>query len=221
MGQKRHAFILGATGAVGQQLLRRLVDSDQYVKVHAPVRRDLPFVHKKIVSYPFDALFRPWEINITVSDFFYCFGSTKAAAGGLEDFRRLELSVAQEALMVAKQTGVQRFHLVSAQGVAPQSMVPYLRVKAEVEKVLKNHAFQALYVYRPSLLIAPRAELRLGELVLQRVSRPLLPVLQRYMPGRAPVRAEQVAQAMVVDALKGDEGHFVRENRQIIELAAL
>jgi len=110
---------------------------------------------------------------------------------------------------------------VSVQGVSPQSMVPYLKVKAEVEKVLKNHAFQALYVYRPSLLIAAREELRLTELVLQRVSRPMLPILQRYIPGRAPVRAEQVAQAMLVDALQGEEGHFVRENRQIIELASL
>jgi uncharacterized protein YbjT (DUF2867 family) len=221
MGQKRHAFILGATGAVGQQLLRRLVERDRFVKVHAPTRRELPIQNKKIVSYPFEALFRPWELEFSVTDFFYCFGSTMASAGGVDEFRRMELSVAHEALMVAKQTGVKRFYLVSVQGVSPQSMVPYLKVKAEVEKVLKNHAFQALYVYRPSLLIAAREELRLTELVLQRVSRPMLPILQRYIPGRAPVRAEQVAQAMLVDALQGEEGHFVRENRQIIELASL
>ena len=45
--------------------------------------------------------------------------------------------------------------------------------------------------------------------------------MQRYLPGRAPVQADQVARAMVTDALKGDEGLFVRENRQIIELASL
>lgn len=218
-GGKRHAFILGGSGAVGQQLLKRVLELDKFSKVHAPTRRDLGVSHKKLVSHPFDSLYKPWQLDVQVSDFFYCFGSTLKKAGDKQQFRELELSVAHEALVVAKQTGAQRFYLVSAQGVAPNSAIHYLKVKAEVEKILKNHSFRAFFLYRPALLIAPRAEVRLGELVAQRTLRPVMPLLQRYWPTRAPVEANQVAKAMLVDALKGDEGLYVRENKNIIELA--
>lgn len=218
---KRHAFILGATGAVGQQLLRHLVDSDKFSKVHVPTRRKLTLEHKKIVTYDFAEFYRPWKLDAQLTDFFYCFGSTLKKAGDKDKFRELELRVAHEALVVAKQTGVRRFYLVSAQGVDPHAWVNYLKVKAEVEKVLKDHFFQAFFIYRPSLLLAPRPELRLGELMAQKTLAPVAGFLQRYFPKRAPVDAEQVARAMLTDALKGDEGMFIRENRQIIELASL
>jgi uncharacterized protein YbjT (DUF2867 family) len=218
---KRHAFILGATGAVGQQLLRHLVDSDKFSKVHVPTRRKLSIEHKKIITYDFAEFYRPWKLDAQLTDFFYCFGSTLKKAGDQDKFRELELRVAHEALVVAKQTDVRRFYLVSAQGVDPHAWVNYLKVKAEVEKVLKDHFFQAFFIYRPSLLLAPRPELRLGELVAQKTLAPIAGFLQRYFPKSAPVDAEQVARAMLTDALKGDEGMFVRENRQIIELASL
>ncbi len=218
---KRHAFILGGTGAVGQQLLRHLTDSDKFHQLHVPARRALAMEHAKIRHYPFDEFYRPWQLDHEVTDFFYCFGSTLKKAGDKDKFRELELHTAHQALVVAKQTGVRHLYLVSAQGVAPHSWLHYLRVKAEVEKILKDHLFHAFFIYRPSLLLAPREELRVGELVAQKTLSPLTGVLQRYLPTRAPVQADQVARAMMADALKGDEGLFVRENRQIIELASL
>ncbi|MBY0516676.1 MAG: hypothetical protein K2P81_07205 [Bacteriovoracaceae bacterium] len=216
---KRHAFILGGTGAVGQQLLRHLVDSDKFTKIHAPTRRPLGIEHKKIIPHEYSEFFKPWQLDVAVNDFFYCFGSTLKKAGDHDKFREIELHTAHEALVVAKQTGVRRFYLVSSQGVSPQSMVFYLRVKAEVEKILKDHYFQAFFIYRPSLLLSPRPEVRMGELIAQKLLKPLTAPLQRYLPSKAPVQADQVARAMLTDAIKGDEGLFIRENRQIIELA--
>ncbi len=218
---KRHAFILGGTGAVGQQVLAQLLASEKFAKLHVPTRRPLELTHKKLIHYDFAEFYRPWKLEAQVNDFFYCFGSTQKKAGDAQKFRELELRVAHEALVVAKQMGARRFYLVSSRGVDPQSLSAYLRTKAEVEKVLKDHYFQAFYVYRPSLLIAPRTELRPAELVAQKTLAPLKSPLQRYLPNVAPVEAEQVARAMVLDALRGDEGYFVRENRQIIELASL
>ena len=91
---KRHAFILGATGAVGQQLLRHLVDSDKFSKVHVPTRRKLSIEHKKIVNYDFAEFYRPWKLDAQLTDFFYCFGSTLKKAGDQDKFRELELRVA-------------------------------------------------------------------------------------------------------------------------------
>ncbi len=218
---KRQAFILGATGAVGQQLLRQLVDSDKFSKLHVPLRSDLNLKSKKIHQYPFETFFRPWELDQNVTDFFYCFGSTLKEAGSPEAFKDLELSVAHQALVVAKQIQARRFYLISAKGVDPQSFSAYLRLKSEVEKVLKDHLFQSFYIYRPSLILTPRKELRLMELMAQKCLSPLKSPLQNYLPNSAPLSAEQIAKAMVFDALSGEEGSYIRENKQIIELSKL
>lgn len=218
---KRHAFILGSTGAVGQQLLRQLNDSDKFAKIHIPLRSEIELKSKKVVTYPYQDFYRSWNLDQSVQDFFYCFGSTLKRAGNHEAFKDLELTTAHQALVVAKQLQARRFYLVSAKGVEPQSFYAYLRVKSEVEKILKDHLFQAFFIYRPSLILAPRKELRLMELMAQKCLSPLKKPLQNYLPNKAPVSAEQIAKAMLLDALSGDEGNFVRENKQIIELSRL
>ena len=218
---KRHAFILGSTGAVGQQLLRQLNSSERFSKIHLPVRSELDLRSKKLIKYAYQDFFRPWDLEQPVNDFFYCFGSTLKRSGNPEAFKDLELTTAHQALVVAKQLQVRRFYLVSAKGVDPQSFYAYLRVKSEVEKILKDHHFQAFFIYRPSLILAPRKELRLMELVAQKCLSPLKNSLQTYLPNNAPVSAEQIAQAMVFDASSTEEGSFIRENKQIIELAKL
>jgi hypothetical protein len=218
---KRHAFILGSTGAVGQQLLRQIIDSDKFAKVHVPTRSELELKSKKIVRYPYQEFYRSWNLDFPVHDFFYCFGSTLKRSGSPEAFKDLELTTAHQALVVAKQLQARRFYLVSAKGVEPQSFYTYLRVKSEVEKILKDHLFQAFFIYRPSLILAPRKELRMMELVAQKCLSPLRKPLQNYLPNNAPVSSEQIARAMLSDALTGDEGNFVRENKQIIELSRL
>lgn len=218
---KRHAFILGSTGAVGQQLLRHLNNSDKFAKIHVPTRSELVLKSKKIVKYAYQDFYRSWNLDSPVHDFFYCFGSTLKQSGSPEAFKDLELTTAHQALVVAKQLQVRRFYLVSAKGVEPQSFYAYLRVKSEVEKILKDHLFQAFFIYRPSLILAPRKELRMMELVAQKCLSPLRRPLQNYLPNKAPVSAEQIAKAMISDALNGDEGSFVRENKQIIELSKI
>jgi uncharacterized protein YbjT (DUF2867 family) len=218
---KRSAFILGATGAVGQQLMRYLCDSEKFSQIHAPTRKLITIEHKKISHYPFQNFYKPWELEAGVTDFFYCFGSTLKKAGSQEKFKEMELSMAHQALVVAKQTGARRFYLVSARGVEPNSMYFYLKIKSEVEKILKDHLFQGLFIYRPSLILAPREELRVMELIAQKTMWPVRNILQKYTPSISPVSAEQIARAMMTDALSGDEGVFHRENRQIIELSKL
>jgi hypothetical protein len=59
------------------------------------------------------------------------------------------------------------------------------------------------------------------ELMAQKTLGPMHKLLQRYFPSSAPVQAEQIAKAMLSDALSSEEGVFIRENKQIIELAQL
>ena len=57
---KRTAFILGATGLVGSELLRVILDDPEYTGVVAPTRRPLGTGHAKLREIDFD--FNDWEI---------------------------------------------------------------------------------------------------------------------------------------------------------------
>src|SRR6266699_2501595 len=59
--------------------------------------------------------------------------------------------------------GAKQFVLVSSVGADPKSGNFYLRVKAEVEKAVSAQPFESVHIFRPSVLIGKRAELRLAE----------------------------------------------------------
>jgi uncharacterized protein YbjT (DUF2867 family) len=216
---KRHALIVGASGAVGQQLLQQLISSPLYEMIHAPVRTELNHSDSKLKTYPFHQfLFEANEV-LRVDDIFYCFGSTQKKAGSREKFRNIELSVAHALQLLAKRCQVQRFFLISSHGVDPASMFAYLRVKADVEKIIQDHHFHNLFIYRPQLIIAKRDEFRMGEAIAQFFMKPIKGLFQRFFPEYAPVSALQIAQAMMSDAQGQDQGLMIRENKNIIELA--
>jgi uncharacterized protein YbjT (DUF2867 family) len=220
--EKRHALVLGSSGAVGKELVTRLNEEKVFTKIHMPLRNTQAFEKsKKCSPYPFDHFYYPQRMQDHMDDFFYCFGSTLRNAGTKELFRDLEISIAHRALVVAKQLKVKRFFLVSSKGSHPDSWTFYLKVKAEVEKILLDHKYQALFIYRPSLLLTHRKDFRFGEYMAQKTLSPLSPVLQSYFGRIAPVRTTQLADAILADARSTQEGVFIRENKQILELAGV
>jgi hypothetical protein len=218
--QKR-AFVLGGSGATGLEVIKFLIEDKTYGKVFVPTRKELDLKHQKIHYLPFESIFKPWEFNETIDEFFYCFGSTKHKAGSVEAFKKLEIKIAHQALWLAKELKIKNFFLMSSQGVHPLSMVAYLQVKAEVEKIIKDHHFPSLYIYRPNLLLTPRKEKRWGELIAQKMSSPFAKWWQRYWPKTAPIRVDQVARTMMYDAHHPESGFHIRDNKQILELSIL
>lgn len=220
-GNRRSAFLLGGSGAVGTQVLGRLLAQEKFNMIHLPLRKESAVEHKKIKNYQFEKFFQVSNFNTPVTDFFYCFGSTLKQAGSKEEFRRLELSVAHQSLLVAKALQVKRFYLVSSQGADPHATFFYSRVKAEVEKIIRDHQFESLFIYRPALLVTKREHFRLGEAVAQNTLGLAHSILQKYFPASAPLRTEQLAQAIMVDVENYQTGHYIRENKNILELCVL
>jgi uncharacterized protein YbjT (DUF2867 family) len=97
----------------------------------------------------------------------------------------------------ARRHGARRFFVVTALGADPESRVFYSRVKGETEVALEVLGFETLAIFRPSLLLGRRRELRLGErfmaLVLWLTEPLLLGPLRKYRS----IRADVVARAML------------------------
>ncbi len=194
----RTALIAGASGLVGGFLLRQLLDSPEYDLVIALGRRPLELAHPKLVSVTVDfAALDQVTADLRCADAFCCLGTTIRQAGSRAAFRAVDHVAVLAFAWAAQRHGAKRLFVVSALGADAGSRVFYHRVKGETEAALAVLGFATLAIFRPSLLLGPRSELRLGE----RTGQALLWVLEPLLLGRLrqyrAIQAEAVARAMV------------------------
>ncbi|HEY6309121.1 MAG TPA: oxidoreductase [Candidatus Angelobacter sp.] len=228
------AVVLGASGLVGGFCLQTLLADSNYAHIVLLSRRALPIAARlngqatathptaqpsltqKIISFEsFSA-----EDFAGAGDVFCALGTTIRKAGSQEAFRRVDLEYPLAAARMAHQAGARQFVLVSSVGADPVSKNFYLRTKGELEQEITRLGFDALHVFRPSLLLGKREEFRLGE----RATVALAPLLNQVLWGgvrryRA-IPAAAVGKAMVAAAKAGNNGTSIYEYDQIIRLAA-
>jgi uncharacterized protein YbjT (DUF2867 family) len=205
------AIVAGATGLVGQELVRQLAAESTWREVRALVRHALPpgLSRPTVVSVQVDyARLEPPPLWTAADHVFCALGTTMRQAGSAAAFRRVDFEYPLALARAAEAGGTRHFLLVSALGAAPASRVFYNRVKGEVEVAITALGFRSVTIARPSLLLGHRVEPRLGE--------QLGKVLGRLAPPRwKPVPAARVARALV-DAAKRDlPGIHILENRDL------
>lgn len=213
---KRTALVAGATGLVGGELLRLLVERTEYDQVTALLRRPLPWTHpkliQKVVNFDDPGLYAS---PVEADDFFCCLGTTMKKAGSKEAFRKVDLEYPLALADLALASGGNTFLLVSSIGADPQSRVFYSQVKGQAEQALRTRPIPSLHIFRPSLLVGARQEFRLGESVgywlMKLIGFALAGPLKKY---RA-IHAQTVARAMVRAALRGEPGAHVYESDTI------
>ena len=205
------AIVAGATGLVGQALVRVLAAESRWREVRALVRRPLPQELSAPTVIPVQVDYArlepppPWA----AADHVFCaLGTTMRQAGSAAAFRRVDFEYPVALARAALARGARHFLLVSALGATPGSRIFYNRVKGEVEAAIAALGFRSVTVARPSLLLGQRPEPRLGEQVGK-----LLGVITP--PRWRPVPAARVARALVEAAKRDLPGLRILENRDL------
>ena len=217
----RTAVIFGATGAVGGHCLDELLASERYDRVIAIGRRPTGRTNAKLSEFTI-ALDQLHALPATevgaIDDAFCCLGTTIAAAGSQDAFRQVDCELPRLAARFAKAQGARQFLLVTALGADPRSAVFYNRVKGDAEAAVIAEGVDSVAIFRPSLLLADRAEFRWKE----KVSEPLLKALSVLMIGPArkfrPVSAATVARAMVRVAVAPKPGTTIYLSYRIADV---
>ena len=196
------AVVTGATGVVGQALLRELSSDPAWTSVMAHARRKgsgLP----RVQWHGIDEVVRPADAA------FCCLGTTIRKAGSQDAFRAVDHDLVVRFAKDARLANVKSFHVVSAMGADPASRVFYSRVKGEMERDVAALPLPRVCVYRPSLILAQRAERRPAERAGVAAMRALGRVLPQKWKG---IPSEVVARAMArhakEDGPKGFEVHM-------------
>lgn len=219
----REAWIAGATGLVGRTLLELLLARPEVQRVTAIVRRPTGHAHAKLLEVVID--FDRLEAELaerSATEVFCCLGTTIAAAGSQEAFRRVDHDYPLALARAARKAGARRFLVVTAAGSNARSALFYSRVKGELERDLQGLGFPELAVFRPGLLLGERAERRPGERLAIALAGPMKVLFRGPLRKYGPVLASDVARAMVKVALDGSApaaAHTVYEPDRIAALA--
>jgi uncharacterized protein YbjT (DUF2867 family) len=206
-------MLVGASGLVGQQVLRQALASPAVNRVIAPTRKALApasRLHNPIIDFeqlPGDASW--WKVDAVICTL----GTTMAKAGSQAAFRRVDHDYPLAVARLARAAGASTFVLNSALGAAVDSRVFYNRVKGEAEAAIAGLGYPSLTLVRPSLLDGGRRpENRPGErvaLCFAGVFRPLLPARYRA------VATDAVARTLLAAAVAQPPGVHVVESERI------
>ncbi|KZE51935.1 oxidoreductase [Brevibacillus parabrevis] len=205
--KQKTALLLGASGLVGGQLLRILLEAREYERVTILVRRPLEVRHAKLneVVVNFDRL-ADFVDKFQVDDVFSCLGTTIKKAKTREAMHRIDYGYSLEAARLAKQMGASQLLTVSSLGADPRSRVWYSRMKGELEQELQRVRLKSLHLFRPSLLLGQRDEVRQGESVFAWLMPKLSFLLTGSLRKYRAIEAGVVANAMYRAAQLGEEG---------------
>ncbi|OBP13768.1 NAD-dependent dehydratase [Rheinheimera sp. SA_1] len=206
-------LILGASGAVGSQLLAQALLHPDVTKVVAPTRRPLE-PHPKLANPIIDFESLPTNAPWWQADIAFCaLGTTLKQAGSAQAFYRVDHDYIVRSAELTHAAGTNTFVLNSTLGAAVDGFGLYLKTKGETERDVGSLGFTSLTIVRPSLLDgAVRADRRIGEavgLVLNRCLGKLVPIKWRA------ISVEKVAKMMLSAGLSANPGLRVIESAEI------
>ncbi len=207
------AIVIGSTGLTGGYLLAELAANPTYSKIIVLVRKasqqNNPKIEELVVDFNKLADFK----NKIIGDDVYCtIGTTIKKAGSQEAFSKVDLEYPLSIAKVAKENGAKHFLLMSSLGANAASGNFYLKTKGTLENNLRDLNFDSLSIFRPSILLGPRSEFRLGEKIgiffMRLFSFLLLGSLKKYRP----IHVKQVAHAMVKAGQDEEKGLKIFES---------
>ena len=207
------ALVLGASGLVGQELVNILVESKEFERITLLVRKELKINSAKINEIVIDfEKMEEYKEEFNVDIVFCTLGTTIKKAKTKENFEKVDFHYPIEGAKLSKSFGKGHFFVVTAMGSDENSSVFYSKTKGRLEKELKNLGLNNLSIFRPSLLLGERKELRVGE----RIGTFLFSIIKILLVGRlkkyAGIEARDVAFYMYEKSLENSCGIFIYES---------
>jgi uncharacterized protein YbjT (DUF2867 family) len=155
MGNRtRTVIIAGATGLVGNEILKSLMSDETVAAVRSLARRAPAIQHPKLTAHIVD--FAALPTLPPADEVYLALGTTIKVAGSQAAFRAVDYDANLAVAAAALAAGARRAGLVSAMGADANSKAFYGRVKGELENALVQMPFEGLVIARPSLLVGNR-----------------------------------------------------------------
>ena len=204
---EKTAIIIGATGAVGKEILKNILADSFYTKVYVLGRKSIEKLpdDNKLTKIIID--FEKIDFNTSIlvkSDVFASLGTTIKIAGSKENQRKIDVDYTVNFAKLCEGK-VRSFNVVSAIGANSNSKNFYNSLKGELEDKLKEMNLGVLRIFQPSLLISKRDDKRFLEEIFMKVA----PIFQFVLKGKS-----KKYSPIEVDVLGKEIVRFAVENKE-------
>ena len=196
---KNTAVIIGATGAVGREIVNEILSGEYYNRVYILGRSSISKLPddsrlEKIII-DFDNIDFDMDI-LENADVFASLGTTIKTAGSKENQRKIDVDYTVNFAKLCEGK-VRSFNVVSAIGANSKSKNFYNSLKGELEDKLKEMNLRTLRIFQPSLLISKRDDNRFLEEIFMKVA----PIFQFVLKGKIkkynPIEASLLGKVIV------------------------
>lgn len=155
----KKAIVFGATGFIGSNLLRELLDNPDYERVIAVVRKPLALSHAKLTTLIGDLASLPaLKPQLVADEIFIALGTTRKHTPDEAEYYKIDHDYPVQAAEIAKANGARSVFLVTAVGADAGSSMFYIRTKGEVERDILALDFDHTHIFRPSMILGQRDE---------------------------------------------------------------
>ena len=210
------ALVIGATGAVGKDLVHQLLADESFERVDIFVRREVDIPLSRLVVHVVD-FDNPesWSDQLQGDVLFSCMGTTIKAAGSQDAQWKVDYTYQYNAAKAARSNGVPAYVLVSSIGSDPKSKVFYTRMKGALDEAVKKLGYESCFILRPTSLIRKESD-RFGEKAGVVILRALNAI--GLLRSLAPIPTEAVAAAMISLAKSGRQGVEIISSQDVLKV---
>ena len=161
----RKAVVIGGTGATGRQLIKQLLNSDNWKQITSIGRKPVlnGESHDKLEDIVIESLHDMSSIKEIWKGhdiFFNCIGTTRKRAGGAREFVDIEAGISMEAAKLASHAQIPHASVISAKGANhnqwAHDWIPpllYIRTIGQKEQTVITNKFERVSIFRPGMLI--------------------------------------------------------------------
>ena len=204
---EKTSVIIGATGAVGKEILKEILADNFYNKVYILGRESIGKLgdEERLTKIIVDFENLNFDTSILEdADVFASLGTTIKIAGSKENQRKIDVDYTVNFAKLCEDK-VKSFNVVSAIGANSKSKNFYNSLKGELEDKLKVMNLGVLRIFQPSLLISKRDDKRFLEQMFMRVA----PIFQLVLKGKAkkysPIEVSVLGREIVRFAIENRE----------------
>jgi uncharacterized protein YbjT (DUF2867 family) len=202
-------LIFGATGMVGQGVLRECLLAPDVDLVQTVGRSATGAIHAKLRGFVIPDLFEVAAYKSQLRGFDACFFCLGVSSTGMTEdtYTRLTYTLTTRvAETLARLNPAMTFMYVSGAGTdsSEQGRVMWARVKGRLENSLLRLPFHAAYMFRPGLIVpmyGVQSKTRAYR-IFYALLKPLLPILHRTFPNQVQT-TEEIGLAMLIASRHG------------------
>lgn len=210
------ALVIGATGAIGKDLVEQLLQDDDFTRIDIFVRREVSYSSAKIAVHVVDFDHpEQWAGLLSGDVLFSCLGTTIRAAGSQEAQWKVDYTYQYNTALAARKNGVLTYVLVSSVGANAKSKIFYSKMKGALEDAVQALGFDSCFILQPPSLIRKGSD-RFGEKAGVAILKGLnaIGLLRSWKP----MPTEDVAAAMIRLAVAGQPGTYIIDSQEILSV---